>query len=194
MTRFPFDRRQVQFQVSTRSSTWDDNAAVGLVAGPFQPGCPGRIPALEHPAVRPGAGPGQADRSIAARPLLAGQEDLGHVPGHRDQVHLQGRQAPGVGVQPADVFGTRLAPGHRQQGSGRVGRGHLHAAPGQQAGQGAGAAADVQYGPGIELSGQGDVGVEVGAVRIQRIVELREPGFLEEGIGQAGSCLTGAGT
>jgi len=71
-------------------------------------------------------------------------------------------------VHPADAAGAGLAPGDLERGGGRVDGDDLQAAPGQQAGEGAGAAADIQDGPGPELAGQGCVGIEIGTVRVQR--------------------------
>jgi hypothetical protein len=118
-------------------------------------------------------------------PLLAGHEDLGHVPGHGHQIRLHGGQGGGIGVHPADPAGAVLAPGDLEGGGGRVGRDDLQAAAGQQAGEGAGAAPDIQDGPRAELGGQRCVGIEIGTVGVQRVVELRQPGYLEMRISHA---------
>jgi len=82
-------------------------------------------------------------------------------------------------VHPADPAGAGLAPRDLEGGGGRIGRDDLQAAAGQQAGEGAGAAPDIQDGPRAELGGQPGVGIEIGTVGVQRVVELRQPGHLE---------------
>lgn len=152
----------------------DDGRAAGLVPVPLQPRLLRRIAALEHqPASRP---QGLVEGPQRCRPLLSGQEDLGHVPGHGHQIDLQGRQVRGIFVQPADAVGAGLAPGDAEGGGGRVDGGHLQATSGEQAGERSCSAADVQDGPGAELVSQSDVCIEIGPVRVQRIVGLREPG------------------
>ncbi len=47
-------------------------------------------------------------------------------------------------------------------------------------------------GPGAELAGQSGIGIEIGTVRVQRIVNLRQPGHLEMRISHAKNPTAGA--
>jgi hypothetical protein len=155
-----------------------------MISGVYLPACPGGNPRMKKGdegrrhvsgnAARAAADDGAA----AARPQ--GHEDLGHVPGHGREIDLERRQVRGISVQPADAVGTRLAPGDVEGGGGRVDSDDLQATSGEQAGESSCSAADVQHSPSAELAGQSDVGIEIGTVNIQRIVDLREPGFLED--------------
>jgi hypothetical protein len=95
-------------------------------------------------------------------------------------------------VHPADAAAAGFAPGDVEGGGGRVGGDDLQAAPGQQAGERAGAAADIQDGPGPELAGHRGIGIEIAAVRVERIVDLRQPGHLKVRISHAQDPTAGA--
>jgi hypothetical protein len=104
-----------------------------------------------------------------------------------------GGQAGGWGGQPADAGGPRFAAGDVEGCLGWVGGGHLQAACGQQAGQGPGAAADVEDAAGAELAGHGQVGLQVGTVVVHGVVDLGQPGFGENGVRHAAVLRLGLG-
>ncbi len=85
-----------------------------------------------------------------------------------------------------------LAPGDVERGRRRIGADNVQAPFRQQAGKRAGPAADIQDGRGTELGGDGEVGVQVAAVGVQRIVELREPGLAEYRVGHGNDHTAGA--
>ena len=85
-------------------------------------------------------------------------------------------------MHPADVTRTRLTPGHLETGRGRVDRDDLQATPGEQAGERPSAASDIKHALGAELASHGGVGIQVRTVRIQLVIDLRQPGLLEDRI------------
>jgi hypothetical protein len=56
---------------------------------------------------------------------------------------------------------------------------------GEQAGQGPGAAADIEHAVGAELVNHGHVGVQVAAVGVQRVVDLGKPRLGEDRVNHA---------
>jgi hypothetical protein len=67
---------------------------------------------------------------------------------------------------------TRSAPGYVQRRRGRVDPGHFDAAVGKQAGQRAGAAADVEHAAGTQLVSDRQVVIEVAALPLHEVVDL----------------------
>ena len=61
------------------------------------------LPGIPAPGYQPPPVAGSYGCSQRCSPLLAGQEDLGHVPGHGREIGLQWRQVYGICLQPADV-------------------------------------------------------------------------------------------
>jgi len=169
-----------------RASARDVEGTRGGIGGPFLPGTAFGAPGLEDQvAMRAQRG---ADRPQDAAPVLVGEEDLGHVPGHDRQIGAGGRGRGGVAVDPGDrgagVQGPgALGPGHVEGGRGRV-DGHYGAAgPGQCYGEAASAAADVEDLVRAEFSGDGDVGGQVVARAVEGVVDLRQAGMGEDRVG-----------
>jgi hypothetical protein len=86
-------------------------------------------------------------------------------------------------VQPPDAVGAGLAPGDVDRSPRGIDAGDHQAPLRQQAGQRAGTTADVDDDHGTELGGHREVGLEIAAVGVQRVVEFRKPGFTEQRIG-----------
>ena len=85
-------------------------------------------------------------------------------------------------MQPADPVSARLAAGDIKRGSGRIDGDNPQATRGQQASEGSRAAADIQNGHSAELTGHSGIGIQIGTVGVQRVIDLRELGFLEDRI------------
>ncbi len=127
------------------------------------------------------------DRLERRRPLpgvgdglrgVAGQQ--GHVPvgdGHRRRVTLD----------PPHLVSTRRRARHRQRGRGRVDPDDVVAAGGEQEREPPGAAPDVQHPVRPEPDDEVDVGREIGASRVQRVVQRCEPRVLELLVGHGDS-------
>jgi hypothetical protein len=94
-------------------------------------------------------------------------------------------------VQPADTVGARLPAGNVKGSSGRIDSDYLQTAGGEQAREGSCATADVQDGHSAELAGQSRVGIQIGTVGVQRVVDLREPGFPEDRISHGKNPMAG---
>ena len=99
------------------------------------------------------------------------------------EVDPQRRERCRVAVQPADPRSAGLGAGHLQGACGWVYAGDVNAAVGEQEGEHAGAAADVQHSLCHELLRQCEVRVEVTAVGIQRVVDRDQARVLENRVG-----------
>jgi hypothetical protein len=99
----------------------------------------------------------------------------------------QGRQYRRIAVYPSHPACSRPGAGHIERRAGGIDTDHLDPPAGKQASKQAGErprpAADVEHPPNAEPFGQLNVSVEIGAIRIQRIVELREAPIFEDRIG-----------
>ena len=83
-------------------------------------------------------------------------------------------------MNPAHTLGSRLRTRDRQRLAGRIDADHVEAAFGQEQRERPGATTDVQDAPGPELVGDGEVHIEIAAVRIERVVHRRQPRVLED--------------
>jgi hypothetical protein len=112
-------------------------------------------------------------------PVRGVDDGLGDVGGHGRQVDAHRRERGGVTVDPPHPPGAGLPAGDIQRSTGRVHAGHCEAAVGQQQREHPGPAPDIQHCARAELVGDRRVGIEVAAVRIQRVVDRRQPRVLE---------------
>jgi len=156
------------------------NSALGGMPGPGPPRLLGRIPCLEHEQspwlqARP-------SRREGRHPAFLGEEHLGHVPRHRHHVDREGWQGGYVSGDPADPVGTRFGGGDRQRRRHSVERRELDSTLRQDAGEGAGSAADVEDRQRRELLDDCHVDVEVGPIALHGVVERGEAGIGEEGV------------
>jgi hypothetical protein len=115
-------------------------------------------------------------------PLPVGHEDLSDVAGHRREIHLERGQVCRLGLDPSHPPGTGLGPSQVERRGCRIHPNDLDATACEQAGECSRPAPDVQDGAGTELSGDRGVDVEVAPVRIQGIVDRRQPWLLEQRI------------
>jgi hypothetical protein len=122
------------------------------------------------------------DAAQRCGPVLVGQDHVGDIGGHCREVNLQFRQGGRVAVQPPHPLGTGLSPGYVQRRRRRVNPDHLDAAIGKQAGERAGAAADIEHAAGTELGGDRQVMIEVAALPLHGVVDLGEALRGENGV------------
>ncbi len=165
-----------------------DRADVGHVhargrrlADPPLPGPTGGDTGLEHQP------PARHERVVDAPqrrgPRVVGEEHLRDVRRHRREVDLERGEGRRVAVQPAHALGARLRAGDVERRTRRVEAHHLDAALREQARERPGAAPDVEHSARAQLVDDRDVGVEVGPVRGERVVESGEAGVVEDGVG-----------
>jgi len=167
--------------VLDRAGARDVEGDRGGIRRPFLPGAAFGAPGLEDQvAVRAQRGP---DRPQDPRPVLVGEEDLGHVPGHDREIGGGGRRRGGAAVDPGDGGASVLGPRDVEGGLGRVDGRHGTAGPGQQEGQAAGAAAHVEDPVRAQFRRDGDVGGQVVAGPVEGVVELRQAGMGEDRVG-----------
>ena len=74
---------------------------------------------------------------------------------------------------------------HVERRTGGVDRDYLYAALGQQAREGPGPAPDVKHRAGSDLGDKAGVEIQIGAIGIERVVDLSEPRVLEDQISHA---------
>jgi hypothetical protein len=140
---------------------------------PLQPRLPRRVAGLEdQPAARP---QGRTGGGQDGAPFLIRDEDLRHVAGHRRQVRLHRGQRVRRPVHPAHPVAERLGPGDVQRRQRGIEPGNREAPRREQAGEGPGAAPDVQHRTCPELRRHRRVYLEIRPVLVQGIVEGREP-------------------
>jgi hypothetical protein len=86
-------------------------------------------------------------------------------------------------VQP--IHRVRVGFGARdvERGSRRIDRRHVDVSSGELAGEGSRAASDIEHRVGAQLDHHVDVHVEVGAVRVERVVDPGQSRVLEHGVG-----------
>ena len=119
------------------------------------------------------------------RPVVVGEEDLSDVAGHERGIDVERGQRGRVAVQPPDRGRTALGTSDVEAGACRVDSRDVDAPPCQQARERSGAAADVEHRPSAELVDELDVDVQIAAIRVERVIDPRQPGVLEEGVGHA---------
>jgi hypothetical protein len=162
------------------SHTRDVHPALGAVPGPRRPSPSARASGLEH------QGTAGAQRLVGGgehvRPVVVGEEDLSDVAGHGHQIHVSLRQRRRVAMDPMDVFGAGLGPAYGQGGGRWVQAGDGDAPAGQEAGECAGATADVQHALGAAFVDYPEVGVEVGAIGVEVVVDGSQAGVGETGV------------
>ena len=86
-------------------------------------------------------------------------------------------------MDPAHPLGAGFGTGNGQRCGRGVDAGHLEAATGEKQREGPCAAADVHHAVSVELVRDVDVGLQVGPVRVERVIGRREPRMLEDRIG-----------
>jgi len=86
-------------------------------------------------------------------------------------------------VDPAHALGAGLGAGNGQRSGRGIDARHLEAATGEKQREGPCAAADVHHAVSVELVRDVDVGLEIGPVRVERVIDRREPRVLEDRIG-----------
>jgi hypothetical protein len=91
--------------------------------------------------------------------------------------------AAGAAVDPGDGGTSVLGPRDVEGGGRRVGRYDGAAGPGQQEGQAAGTAADVEDPVRAQFGGDGDVGGQVVARAVEGVVDPRQAGMREDRVG-----------
>jgi hypothetical protein len=88
-------------------------------------------------------------------------------------------------VNPAHTLGSRLGTRHGQRRPRRIDADDVETAVGEEERERPRAASDVEDGASAELLGDGDVDVEIAAVRIERVVDRRQPRMLEGRVGHS---------
>ena len=160
-------------QLSTRPTPGMSTHLKVCCARPAPPRFLGRVSSLEN---KPSA---RLERSANGcqhgQPLPVGHKDLSDVARHGDHVDLERGQRRCLTNEPSDRIGAGLPARHLDRGRGRVHRYHHLASLGQQAGEGAGTAANIQDGTSAELIHHRRVDVEIGAVGIQPVIDLSQP-------------------
>jgi hypothetical protein len=126
------------------------------------------------------AGADAVDTPQGSGPLGFVDDRLGDISGHRRQIHLERGQVSRVAVNPAHAFGSRLRTRDVERCLRGIDTGHLQAAFGQQQREGAGPAADIEYAAGADLVSDVDVHIEIASVRVERVVDRRQPRVLED--------------
>ena len=86
-------------------------------------------------------------------------------------------------MHPPDGVRAGLGAGHLEHRGRRIHRYDLDAASCEHAGKRAGTATNVEHGSDLELFNQRHVHVEIAAVGIERVIDLSQPGIVEDCIG-----------
>ncbi len=118
-------------------------------------------------------------------PIRRVNDRLGNIPGHGGQVDLHLGQCFGITADPSHTLTVRLGSRDIERGAGGVEAGYLVAAIGQQKGESAGSATDIQYAMSPELLRDSDVHIEVAPVGVERVIDRGQPRILEYGISHA---------
>jgi hypothetical protein len=116
-------------------------------------------------------------------PVLVGEEDLGCVPGHDGEIGGGGRRRGGGAMDPGDGGTSVLGPRDVERGRGWVDRHHGAAGAGQQEGQAARTAADVEHAARVQFLRDGQVGGQVIARAIEGVVDRSQARVGENRVG-----------
>jgi hypothetical protein len=110
---------------------------------------------------------------------------LGNIAGHCGKVDLHLGQYFGIAADPSHTITVRLGLRDIERRAGGVEAGYLKAAIGQQKGESACSATDIQYAMSTELLRDSDVYIEVAPVGVERVIDRGQPRMLEYGISHA---------
>jgi len=164
----------------------------GALRRPLAPRLPPRITDLEdQPASR-------AQRSVARRqtlvPLVLGDEHLGDVRGHRDQID----RCPVIGRsgadKPSNTIGERLGPSDCYRRFGGIDSGDVKTATRQLARKHTRSASNIQHGASANFAGDREVELEIVPMSVQRVVDRSQPGQRETGVNHPRESPTPAAT
>ncbi len=157
---------------------------LGLLAIPLAPPFALRVTDVEHErAARSQGIPTSPERR---RPIVFGQEDLGHVGGHGHQVHAKWRQHRRITGDPSDAISARFATSYVERCVGGIDARHLLVPLRKKADEGAGAASDVEHRPGTELVDESKVRIEVAPMGVEGVIDLGQPALLADRINHDG--------
>jgi hypothetical protein len=159
----------------------DLNAREGLLPVPLEPAAPLGTATLEHQvATRAQHLP---HRFQSEESLIVFKEDLRNVPDHGREIDVQWREIGRHTVDPCDLVGSVLPSGNREHGCRRVDACDLEVFGCESAGERASAAAEVENRSSAEFAGNRQVDVQVTAIRVEIVVDRRQPRLLEDHVG-----------
>jgi hypothetical protein len=166
--------------VLDHANAWDVRTIVCLLAIPLQPRLAFWNTRLEHqtPARRqPRTYPSQC-----REPILISQEDLRDVGRHRRQIDLERRQHRRVTMDPPHSISPGLLPRNIERRTSGINPDNLYPALCEHAGERPSPAADIEHPLRTELRDNRRIDVQITAIRIKRIVDLRQPTVIKDGI------------
>jgi hypothetical protein len=118
-------------------------------------------------------------------PIQRVNDGLGNIPSHGGKVDLHLGQGFGITADPSHTLAIRLGSRDIERGAGGVESGYLKAAIGQQEGESACSATDIQNAISTELLRDSDVYIEVAPVGVERVIDPGQPRMLEYRISYA---------
>jgi protocatechuate 3,4-dioxygenase beta subunit len=159
---------------------WHVNQRSSELGRPSLPRSTERVTRLKHQS----ASRAQrcSDAPQGCRPVLVSEEDLRHVGGHERGVDAQPRQRCGIAQQPCEGVGIRLGAGDIERSPGRIDPRHVNASPGEHAGKGSRAAADVEHRSCAQLVDHVDVDIKIRTIWIERVVDQSKSRVIKDGV------------
>jgi hypothetical protein len=155
--------------------------SMGVLAAPLLPAFCCWITNLEDEMA---AGPKRRGSGLENRSqLLICQEHLSDVARHRHELNLEGRKGRRVTQDPPHLIGTWLPPGYFKRSRGRIETKNGDPALSEKAGEGACSAPDVKHRSSAQRMDKGDVGIEIGSVRLEGVIDLRKSSLFEDRVG-----------
>jgi hypothetical protein len=104
-------------------------------------------------------------------PIRRVNDRLGNIPGHGGKVDLHLGQCFDITADTSNTLTVRLGSRDIERCAGGVEAGYLKAAIGQQKGESACSATDIQYPMSTELLRDSDVYIEVAPVGVERVID-----------------------